>query len=76
MTYTTHKLNDHQLTRLSAIINNRPHRHGMSLVALINRGLVVERPRDTWRRGRDFSNSCDPTPAGCDALVAARAEGW
>lgn len=70
-TYTEHYgLTDPMLKRLSAICNERTHGHGVSLIALEDRGLVVERENST------YPVTHEATPAGHAALAQARREGW
>lgn len=66
-TYTSHKLTDAQLKRLHPIVHGKPHRYGMSLVALENKELVKS-------VGSGFKY--EATQAGIDALAQARSEGW
>lgn len=65
-TYTGHKLTDSQLKRLSAIVNNRSHQHGMALWALENKGMIKEMSYGGY----------EATVIGINALNAARREGW
>lgn len=70
-TYTQHKLTDHQLQRLSAVVNGREPRYGMAFVALVNKGLIAEWFDDDM--GRNVHEACDE---GREALAQARKEGW
>jgi len=69
--WTEHKLSDHQLTRLSQMVNGRRHRHGVALLALVNKGLARENEEWTY-----YGDSHVATPAGAAALAQARKEGW
>jgi hypothetical protein len=64
--WTQHKLNDGQLIRLSQLANGRPNNAGMAMVALVNKGLAINKGR-----GR-----AEVTEAGREALAQARKEGW
>ena len=65
-TYTEHKLTDHQLRRLSALVHNRTPKYGVAMDALIRKGLVyINIHGDHQVNGN-----------GCIAFDQARREGW
>ena len=79
-TWTEHKLTTPQLRILSGIVNGRKHKHGMPLVALLNKRmaieLVEERPRPYGLPSAFVVVGYEATEAGVQALKQARAEGW
>ncbi len=74
-TFTSHKLTDPMLRRLSQIVNGRHSHYGVSLSALLRRSLVVEKT-DFGDRRKPISSHYLATEAGVAALKQARREGW
>lgn len=70
--YTSFKLTDPQLRRLSQMSHGRPHGHGVALQALLRKGLVDRHGSLDHEFGEDYSIN----QAGFDALIDARWEGW
>ncbi len=78
-TYTQHKLTDAQLIRLSQMVNGRPHKYGMALVALVNKKLVDETINfdlNAYGFKRHTSTTYSINDEGREAFRAARAGGW
>lgn len=67
--YTTHKLTDAQLRRLSRIVNDHPGARAGQAGAVLERKGLVE------RYGR-YTHEVRATAAGRQALIQARVEGW
>jgi len=76
--FTQYYLTNDQLQRLSAICNDRPHRAGMPLLSLENKGLIEERENAikdySYPGGYYFTHK--PTAEGRKALELARKLGW
>jgi hypothetical protein len=69
--YTTHKLTDAQLRRLSRMVNNhKGARCGQAGDALVRKGLAV------YTGNLINGQPIQATELGRQALIQARAEGW
>lgn len=71
--FTDYQLTDAMLQRLSAIVHERPHNYGTSLIALEER-LLVEEITDLGAAPIGVTHSA--TAEGRKALDQARREGW
>jgi hypothetical protein len=70
--YTRYKLSHAQLKRLSQLVNEQAHGHGVALDALVRKGLACRSANPDHKYPKTHNATVD----GVSALREARREGW